>query len=165
MLPNGYMFLDPEDYDEAAERLANRYIRVSSDKEIEAIVGTDDENPEVIGALFTGYTKYVFSFDIVVRHDHRKKGIARSLVQVAIDQYEQLKDAFGEEFHMEIDVINPDMERLLKSMGFKVYKTLGKDHVHMTKESTIMRAVQEMIRINNNKKAKKSLPDQIKGSF
>jgi len=154
MLPNGYTFLNPEDNDEAAAKLADRYIRVGSDKELEAVIGTDDERPEVVGALFTSYTKEAFSFDIVVRHDHRRKGLARALVRVAIDQFEDVRDVFDKDFHMEVDVVNQDMERLLKSMGFEVDKRVGKDHVQMTMESAVMQALHEMTR-TQKKQAKK----------
>lgn len=154
MLPKGYTFLDPEENDEAADKLADRYIRVGSDKELEAVIGTDDDRPEVVAALFTAYTKDAFSFDVVVRHDHRRKGLARALVHIAVDQYDSVKDAFDKDFHMEVDVINPDMERLLKSMGFEVDERLGKDHVQMTKESAIMQAIREMTQ-TQKKQAKK----------
>ena len=138
MLPNGYILLDPENHDEAARKLADRYIRVGSNKVVEAIIGTDEETTEVVAALFTGYTQDVaFSFDVVVRHDHRRKGLARALVRMAVDQFDYLSNDYDKDFHMKIDVVNPNMERLLKSMGFEIDKRLSKDHVQMTKPSLV----------------------------
>lgn len=140
------MFLDPEDYDAEAEELVDKFIRISSDKQAECVIGYDDGSgvAEVVAALFTGYNKETFSFDVAVHKDHRRKGLARTLVRVAIDQFEQLKDAYDKDFHMEIDIVNPDMERLLKSMGFEVEKRLGRDHVTMVMSSAINQAVHEM---------------------
>lgn len=133
-LPSGYIFLDPDEYDEMAFKLADRFLNIGSDKELELAIGTDDDNPDVVAVLYTGYTKEAFSFDVVVHEQHRRKGLAKILVSAAIDQYEDIRDAFGKDFHMEVDVVNKDMERLLKSIGFMIQKKTSRNSVQMTLE-------------------------------
>jgi ribosomal protein S18 acetylase RimI-like enzyme len=97
-----------------------------------------------VAVLYVGYNYDSFSFDVVVHENHRRKGLARKLVQIAVKQFEQMKNAFGEDFHMKVYVVNPDMERLLKSMGFNVEKRMERNNTLMTMESSIMQALREM---------------------
>ena len=52
---------------------------------------------------------------------------------MAISEYKYQKEAYGDDFKMEVDVVNPKLASILKDKyGFKVIRNLGSDRVIMT---------------------------------
>lgn len=109
--------LDPKHIDDAY-KMAKKYdIGVLSDKEIYTIAIS---NNEVVGALWTSWISGEFSFDVVVREDFQGKGVGKRLVDIAIEAYNQDKEAYGDEVILRAYVVNPTMEKILASKGFEV---------------------------------------------
>lgn len=122
--------LDSKQIDDAY-KMAKKYdIGVLSDKEIYTVAIA---NNEVVGALWTSWLSGEFSCDIVVREDYQRRGIGRRLTDIAIQTYNEDKEAYGEDAIMRIDVINPKMEQLLLSKGFKV-ESRQPGHIMMIKK-------------------------------
>jgi len=83
-------------------------------------VAYNPEIKEVMGVLYITNMADVFSFDVIVKDEYKRKGIGRKLVDIALDHYKSQKEAYGDDFEMEVEVVNPHMEMLLKHLGFKV---------------------------------------------
>ena len=115
-----------------AYQMAKKHgISVLSDKDIYVVAIS---NNEVVGALWTSWQSEEFSFDVVVREDFQGKGIGKRLVDIAIDTYNQDKEAY-EEPVMKAYVVNKDkMVPMLLKKGFKVEKEYP-DQTVMFKES------------------------------
>jgi ribosomal protein S18 acetylase RimI-like enzyme len=110
--------IESEDADAAYKMAKKHDIAVLSDKEIYCIVKDGDE---VVGALWTVFMSGEYSFDVVVRDDYQGQGIGKKLVDIAIQEYNESKEAFGDDAIMRVDVVNQDkMKPLLLKMGFKV---------------------------------------------
>jgi GNAT superfamily N-acetyltransferase len=126
-------YIDPEEYSEegeAAYELAkNSKINILSDKELYAIT-VDDE--VVTGALFVNNGSDNFSFDVVIHPDYRRQGIGRELSKVAMSEYDDRKDIYGDSYHLMIDAVN-DMfaEFLIKEYNLNVYEKQG-NHTLLT---------------------------------
>ena len=126
--------LDPHHIDDAY-KMAKKYdIGVLSDKEIHTVAISNDE---VVGALWTSWLSGEFSFDVVVRDDFQGKGVGKRLVDIAIDTYNQDKEAFDEPI-MKAYVVNKQiMVPLLLKKGFKVEKEYS-DQIVMVKEGKVI---------------------------
>jgi GNAT superfamily N-acetyltransferase len=109
--------LEPRHIDDAYKMAKKHDIGVLSDKEIYTVAISNDE---VVGALWTSWLSGEFSFDVVVREDFQGKGVGKKLVDIAIDTYNQDKEAYDEDAIMRIDVVNPKMEKMLLSKGFEI---------------------------------------------
>lgn len=103
-------------------------IRVMAEFEL-AVLGPGDA---ILGALFITLTPETFSFDIAVSPHYRRRGLAGRLVDEAINIYGEYLEAYPE-MEFLVDVVSPDMERILKRRGFVERPELGgKGHVMMT---------------------------------
>lgn len=110
--------IESEDADAAYKMAKKHNISVLSDKEIFVIVKDGDE---VVGGLWTVFMSGEYSFDVVVREDYQGQGIGKKLVDIAIQEYNESKEAFGDDTIMRVDVVNRDkMKPLLLKKGFKV---------------------------------------------
>ena len=91
-----------------------------------------------VGCLYVSDNRQVFSFDIVVNPAYQNRGIGKELVRLAEQEYEERKDAFGEDYKYDVDVVNPIMKNLLEERGFTVTDevTPGKAWI-MTKVGTL----------------------------
>jgi len=117
-----YIFGDEieSEFAEDAYNMAKKHgISVLSDKELYCIAVINDE---VIGALWTTWLSGEFSFDVVVRDDYQGEGIGNKLVDISIQEYGQTKEAYdnGDGTVLRVDVINPQMEKMLLKKGFKI---------------------------------------------
>lgn len=96
----------------------------------------DTGNSEVIGGVWITDSTDTFSFDIAISKDYQNKGLSSILIRRAISEYREQEEVYkemGNELKMEVDVINPKLERILKDRyGFYVTQKLGKDRVLMT---------------------------------
>ena len=74
----------------------------------------------VVAALFDDSNDpEEYSFDIVVSPQFQKLGLGKKLLKFALDSYSENKQAYGEDYKMKLDVVNPVMESMLRSRGFK----------------------------------------------
>lgn len=110
--------IESEDADAAYTMAKKHDISVLSDKEIFVIVKDGDE---VVGGLWTVFMSGEYSFDVVVRDDYQGQGIGKQLVDIAIQEYNESKEAFGDDTIMRVDVVNQDkMKPLLLKKGFEI---------------------------------------------
>lgn len=107
-------------------------VHIYSTKELSDVAYNVDTN-ESVGALFITHLHDVFSFDVIVKEEYKSRGIGRKLVEIALEHYDEQKEAYGDGLEMEIEVINPHMETLLKSLGFKVTHKLQHGTVLMNR--------------------------------
>jgi len=112
---------NPDWYDAAYEIANKAGIRILRDKELTAIAIEDDQP---VGALFTGHTGGVYSFDVAVLPEYQGRGIGKALTDEGIQHY---RDSFDEESGvvMEIDAVNPKMVEILKKRGFEPAEERG----------------------------------------
>ena len=82
------------------------------------------QTQETVGVLVITHMQHAFSFDVIVKDEYKRKGIGKELVKIALSHYDDQKEAHGDEFEIEVEVINPDMGELLKKFGFIVKKKL-----------------------------------------
>lgn len=98
----------------------------------------DTNMPRVIGGLWVSHDNDKFSFDIAIDSGYQNMGLSKKLIDAAISEFEMQKDAFedaneGEEFKMEVDVINPKLAKILQNKyGFYVVGQLSQDRVLMS---------------------------------
>jgi GNAT superfamily N-acetyltransferase/pyrimidine operon attenuation protein/uracil phosphoribosyltransferase len=122
--------LESNQIDDAYKMAKKHGISVLSDKEIHTVAISHNQ---VIGGLWTTWMSGEFSFDVAVRDDYQGQGVGNKLVDIAIDTYEQDKEAFGDEAIMRVDVINPTMEKMLLKKGFEI-ESKQPGHTMMIKE-------------------------------
>ncbi len=98
---------------------------------------------EIVAVLFDESDRDGYSFDIAVSPDHRRKGYAKKLLDLALDTYEENREAYGDDYTLNLDVVSPIMEKLLKSKGFK---EVGRDrgHTFMTREASPLSVIRKM---------------------
>ena len=105
---------------------------------------------EIVAVLFDESDRDGYSFDIAVSPDHRRKGYAKKLLELALDIYEENREVYGDDYTLNLDVVSPIMEKLLKSKGFK---EVGRDrgHTFMTREaspSSVLRRIAKEAQLN-----------------
>lgn len=122
-----------EEYTEQAYDLAtNTGLRILRDKELYEIK-VDHNKDKVIAALFVTESSESFSFDIAVDRSYENIGYGSELVESALEHYEFLKDVYGEDYKIEVHVINPKMKSILKNkFGFEVQAELSPRESIMT---------------------------------
>lgn len=128
-LPDGYTFGDPEEYGEQAHDLASSKIHVMSDRELRSVILHDDQ---VVAVLYDSINNEDYSFDVVVAPEHQRQGLATFMAKEAIGEYKRLRDDFGEDFKLIIDVVNPSMRRILERLGLVVIEHIAGDRVIMS---------------------------------
>ena len=91
-------------------------VRVLSNKEFRAGYQVKGK---VVAALFDDPSDPdEYSFDIAVSPQFQKLGLGGKLLDLALNLYEENKEARGDDYKMRLDVINPAMERMLERKGF-----------------------------------------------
>jgi len=97
-------------------------IRVSVDMEF--AVGVFHKG-SLIAALYVPETlPNCFSFDVAVAEDHRAKGLASSLVDIAIAIHDEMAEQLNGPLDYCVSVVSENMRRLLERKSFYVYKTI-----------------------------------------
>lgn len=122
--------IEPEDAEMAFQMAKKHDISVLSDKEIFCIAKDGDE---VVGGLWNVFMSGEYSFDVVIRDDYQGKGIGSKLVDIAISEYEQTKEAYGDDTIIRADVVNQSMEKILLSKGFEI-ESKQPGHTMMTRK-------------------------------
>jgi len=120
-----YDDVDPEDIDDLASKSG---INILSDKEINTIVLDDNK---IIAGLWVGSDNEEMSFDIVVDPEYQRQGIAKQLIDYAIGEYDMNQEAYGDDYKLKGDIVNPNMVGYLKSKGFMVDDEI-QGHILMT---------------------------------
>ncbi len=93
------------------------------------------DGDRVVGALYLGISNYTgtwrMSFDVAVDERARGKGIGTKLVKAFDDYYlEQLpalRKRYGAGFFAEVFVVNPRVEKILGSLGYRYGNSHGTD--------------------------------------
>lgn len=90
---------------------------------------------EVLGALYTELQNSSkgeeFSFDLIVKPEHRNKGLGDKLVKLGLDDYKSLKNGYNSKIKLKIDVVNPLLVNTFKKHGLRVVKQEG-GHTYMS---------------------------------
>jgi GNAT superfamily N-acetyltransferase len=103
--------------DVEARRIArDRKIGITSDRELSHVALIDDH---VVGAAFVSISHDTYSFDVVVDSAFERRGVGSLLLNAVADIPHDVAEAFPEISH-KVDVVSPDMERMLKVRGFHV---------------------------------------------
>jgi GNAT superfamily N-acetyltransferase len=141
-----YRGINPEeDLDESGE--AEQIFRqaplgVDRNKDISHVAV---ENGVVIGAIASGWqedrsggeTEAVFSFDLAVKPEFRRRGVGLSLIQQAVKQYERDKGMYeemGSRPMMRLWVVNRFLIPVLEQkFGFQLEAEHGNGSVHMVR--------------------------------
>lgn len=110
------------DYDLAEEALQVAKlsgINILSDKELTAAT---IEGGKVTGALFTGLSGDVYSFDVAVDPAHQGKGIGSQLTDLGLQNFANYSEMGAS---IKLDAVNPQMVEMLKRRGFSVTQQFG----------------------------------------
>ena len=122
-----YEDVDPEDIDVLARKSG---INILSDKEINTIVL---DGNKIIAGLWIGTDQEEMSFDVVVDPNYQRQGIAKKLINFAIGEYDMNREAYGDDYKLKGDVVNPNLVGLLKNVGFEIDDEM-QGHTLMTYE-------------------------------
>ena len=104
-------------------------IRILSDKDLSSVALMGGI---VAGALFTGWRREEFSFDVIVSPQFQRQGVATQLIDAAISECNQGGEAFPDA-HIKADVVNPYLVPLLQRRGFVMKQQVG-GHTIMTRQ-------------------------------
>jgi len=103
------------EYHEQAWALAKESsINILSDKDLKAVAVMDSK---VVGAVFDAINNNKYSWDTIVHPDYQRRGVAKKLIDFAMQEKEDLSDAYGG-LEYDLDVTNPHMRAYLKQLGF-----------------------------------------------
>jgi hypothetical protein len=145
-----YVLLQYDDYNEDFEHYGldfyevgdialniakNGGVEILSDKRLYSIL-LDSKIKRVIGCVWVSDNPEKFSFDISLESSYRNMGLSKKLIESALEEYNIQKEAYddmGEDFKMEVDVINPKLEKILKEKyNFYVVDEIGPNRVLMS---------------------------------
>jgi GNAT superfamily N-acetyltransferase len=94
----------------------------------------DRDGDTVIGALYLGvlnYGTWRMSFDVAVADGSRGRGVGKKLIKAFDDYYLQelpaLRKRYGKGFFAEVFVVNPRVEKILGSLGYRYGNSHGTD--------------------------------------
>ena len=107
-----------------------RNLGITSDREIAYVAR--DEAGKIIGGAFTSYDNATgkYTFDVVVNKDAEGKGIGSKLLD-AVQNIPSDISEMNPEATVEVDVVNPQMQKMLSQRGFVVSEKIGGDRVLM----------------------------------
>ena len=121
--------------DRALEIAKDGGVNILSDKRLSGIL-LDTKLSKVIGAIWISDSSDKFSFDIAIDGPYQNMSLSDILIKDAISEYQSQKDVYddmGEDFKMEVDVINPKLAQILKNKyGFYVVDKLSQNRVLMS---------------------------------
>ena len=93
-------------------------INILRDKEPNSIYIKDDM---VVGVLWDSFDNGKYSFDVVVLPEYQRSGIAKKLIDSAMANYSMFEDSGAV---IELDVVNPQLAKYLKSIGFETVENI-----------------------------------------
>jgi ribosomal protein S18 acetylase RimI-like enzyme len=128
--------IDEYEAADMAERIAkNGGVTILRDKDLSGVL-VDSKIPKVIGGIWVSNSSDKFSFDIAIDSSYQNMGLSDILIKAAIGEYnaqKEMYDEVGEDFKMEVDVINPKLAQILKSKyGFHVVGEISQNRVLMS---------------------------------
>jgi len=106
-------------------------ITILSDKNLLASIVDHDES-RVIAAVFNSVTPEEYGFDTVVDSKYQRRGLGKALIQIAMDEYASLQDAYPD-LKLNLDVVNQDIIPFLESTYNLEVKTQDGSHYIMGK--------------------------------
>ena len=112
---------EDEDYESAmdqAYKITN--IRPSSSNELSFVAVDLNDNNKVYGAIYSGVSGDAYSFDLEVSPEAQGMGVASSLINEVMEQYEEYKEAYGDELKMQVHVVNKVLVNHLIKKGFEI---------------------------------------------
>ena len=112
---------EDEDYESAmdqAYKITN--IRPSSSNELSFVAVDLNDNNKVYGAIYSGVSGNTYSFDLEVSPEAQGMGVASSLINEVMEQYEEYKEAYGDELKMQVHVVNKVLVNHLIKKGFEI---------------------------------------------
>jgi len=112
---------EDEDYEsvmDQAYKITN--IRPSSSNELSFVAVDLNDNNKVYGAIYSGVSGDAYSFDLEVSPEAQGMGVASSLINEVMEQYEEYKEAYGDELKMQVHVINKVLVNHLIKKGFEI---------------------------------------------
>lgn len=143
--------------EDALEIAKNGGVSILSDKVLRSVL-VDTKEKKVIGALWVSEGGSDFSFDIAIDSSYQNMGLSSKLIESAISEYEYQKEAYGDNFKMNVDVINPKLAQILeKKYGFHVTGHLGPNRVLMSLKESYEK---QIIRKEVAYLIRKSFPDK-----
>lgn len=139
--------IDPEDEHIDAGRaeilFRQNNINYGRDKDISHIA---IEDGRIIGSVASGWSLdssmdekvIVYSFDLVVSPDHRRRGVGKKLIDDAVREYEENKEEQKESHGadhamMKLWVINPSIVPYLESIGFDIESKYKDGSAHLVR--------------------------------
>jgi GNAT superfamily N-acetyltransferase len=102
-------------YNQAENIVGNAGIKILGDKELQFVAIQDRK---IVGVLYYGTNPY-FDFDIAVSDKYQRQGIAKDFVKIILDEFEEAKDAYGDDYRIETHVVNKNLANYLKTLGFE----------------------------------------------
>jgi ribosomal protein S18 acetylase RimI-like enzyme len=87
---------------------------------------------EFVSSLFDYADQDEYEFDIVVHPKWQRKGLGSKLLDVAISEFDNYADVYGDDFVFNVDAVNKHMVTMLKRKGFYVTDSSG-GHTMMTR--------------------------------
>ena len=132
--------IDIDEYEAAdeAEKIAkDGGVRITRHKELNGLL-IDTNNNRVIGAIWFSNDNEKFSFDIAIDSGYQNMGLSHKLIQAAIDEFNYRKDDAGDDFKMEVDVINPKLAKILANKyGFYKVADISQDRILMSLDESM----------------------------
>lgn len=104
-------------------------VNILSNKDFRAGYTVDGE---IVAALFDSSDNDGYEFDIAVHPNWQRRGLGSKLMDQALDIYEENQEAFGEEYTLNMDVISPVAQRMLRKRGLVEVGREG-GHILMTR--------------------------------
>jgi len=124
---------DDDEYEGDPWQLAKSVgVNILSNKEFRAGFVVDGH---LVAALFDASDRDGYEFDIAVAKDWQRKGLGKELMDIAFDIYRENAEAFGDDYTLNLDAINPIAARMLKQRGLvEVGRERG--HILMSKKGS-----------------------------
>ena len=117
--------MDDDLYYQAWELGRASSIGILSDKDVYLVATV---GKKVVGVLFTSLNGDRYSFDVVVDPEYQRQGIGRQLVGEGVQEFRNLDIP---DIKMQLDVVNPAMQKVLMEHGLQVQDQIGPDRVIM----------------------------------
>lgn len=97
---------------------------------------------KVVGAMSSGWVKSVigdypfieYQYSIAVDKCHRRKGICKQMMKIAIEEYNAMKDEVGKKTGLSVIssawIVNPFVEKEIVKLGYSKISEFGKNLKH-----------------------------------
>jgi len=126
--------IDYEAEEKVREIAKKRNLGITSDREIAFIAR--DKDGKVIGGAYTSYDNSTgeYTFDVVVDESVEGEGVGSRLLDEVKDLPLDIED-MNPDATVKVDVVNPQMQKMLEKRGFEVVEKTGPNRVTMMPSS------------------------------